>query len=368
MTLAVRNLLSDRLRLGLSVTGVALSLMLIALLNGLLNGMYRQVSAYLDATPGSLVVTQTGVRNLLGATSLLPADTTAAVGRIDGVARAVPILSQFVVLELHGKKQPLYLIGYDPALGGGPWRLAAGRAPQTDGELVVDRVLAERHGVRIGDTIELMGRPFAVSGLSDGTTSWMTSFVFGPKRGIEALLRAPGATSFVLVSPAPGVSDDVLRGRLGQLPGVEIVAKDRMIANDLKLLARYFSAPLRLMVGIAFLVGALVVGLVIYTATIERQREYGVLKAIGIRPQRLYGLVGMQALITAAIGAVLGWGLAVAAARLIERLRPQFLVAIAPSALVWVVLGGLGMALVAALIPARLIAHLAPADVFRRAA
>ncbi len=140
-----------------------------------------------------------------------------------------------------------------------------------------------------------------------------------------------------------------------------------MVANDLKLLARYFSAPLRLMVGIAFLVGALVVGLVIYTATVERQREYGVLKAIGARPQRLYGLVAAQALITAGIGAALGLALAFVAARLIEALRPQFLVALAPSVLVWVVLGGVGMALLAALFPARLVAHLAPADVFRRA-
>ena len=35
------------------------------------------------------------------------------------------------------------------------------------------------------------------------------------------------------------------------------------------------------MIAIAFLVGTMVVGLVIYTATIERQREYGVLKAMG---------------------------------------------------------------------------------------
>jgi putative ABC transport system permease protein len=367
MSLALHNLLNDRPRLGLSVAGVALAMMLIILLNGLLEGMYRQVSAYLDHAPGSLVVAQTGVSNLLGATSLLPPDTTSAVGRVDGIERAVPILSQFVVLELHGKKQPLYLIGYDPNLGGGPWRLAAGRAPQAIDEIVFDRVLAERHGVRVGDTIDVMGHALTVSGLSDGTTSWMTSFVFVRKDAAEALLGTPGATSFVLVAPSPGVSAEILRDRLGRLPGVEVVPKDGMIANDLKLLARYFSAPLRLMVGIAFLVGALVVGLVIYTATVERQREYGVLKAIGVRPRRLYALVAAQALITAALGTAIGLGLAFVAGWLIAVLRPQFLVAIVPSALIWVSLSGLGMALVAALFPARLVAHLAPADVFRRA-
>lgn len=329
----VRNLLYDQLRFALSVASVALALMLIIVLNGLLNGMYRQVSAYLDHAPGSIVVAQAGVTNLLGATSLLPPDAVAAVGRVDGVEQPVPILSQFIVLELHGKKQPLYLIGYDPAAGGGPWQLAMGREPRSESEVVFDRVLAERHGVRIGDAIDVMGNDFIVSGLSDGTTSWMTSFVFIRKSAAEVLLGAPGATSFLLVTPKPGVSSASLRNRLGQFPGIEIVPKDRMIANDVRLLARYFSAPLRLMVGIAFLVGALVVGLVMYTATIERQREYGVLKAIGIRPRRLYGLVAAQAMVIAATGAVLGLGLAIAAADLIERARPQFLVVILPLSL-----------------------------------
>jgi hypothetical protein len=58
MNLARRNLIQDKTRFGLSVIGVALAVMLILILSGFLNGMYRQISAYLDHTPGSIVVAQ----------------------------------------------------------------------------------------------------------------------------------------------------------------------------------------------------------------------------------------------------------------------------------------------------------------------
>jgi putative ABC transport system permease protein len=366
MLLARRNLLKDKTRLALSVSGVALAVMLVLVLSGLLTGSYRQITGYLDHAPASVVVAQDGVGNLLGATSLLPPDTAAQAATMAGVADVTPILSQFVILDLHGKKQPAYLIGYDPALGGGPWQMAAGRTPAADDELVLDRVLAERHDLTTGSTFELLGRTFTIVGLSDGTTSWMTSFFFIRKGAAEDLLRAPGATSFLLVTPAAGASAEALRDRLADLPGADALLKDDVAANDLALFSRFFSAPLKLMSGIAFLVGALVVGLVIYTATVERQREYGVLKAIGARNSTLYSVVALQALIAALGGVGLGLLLAFAASELIMLARPQFLVVLDPFEAARAVGVGLAMALAAALLPARVVAGLAPAEVFRR--
>lgn len=365
MSIALRNLLKDRTRFALSVSGVALAVMLILLLSGFLSGMNAQITAYLNHAPGSVVVAQAGVRNLLGATSLLPAGTDGDV-KARGAAKVVPIFSQFIILDLHEKKQPVYLVGYDPKLGGGPWQLAAGREPRRDNEVVFDRVLAERHGIAIGDMIEILDRDYAVVGLSEGTTSWMTSFIFIRKTAAESLLRAPGATSFLLVTPSDRLTAETLRDRLGRLSGTEALLKQEMTANDLKLFARFFSAPLQLMSGIAFLVGALVVGLVIYTATVERQREYGVLKAIGARNRILYRVVTIQAVIASGVGSALGVGLTFAAAKLIMELRPQFLITIEPAMVVRAMLAGLAMALLAALFPARIVAGLAPAEVFRR--
>ena len=207
MSLALVNLLQDRLRLTLSVAGVALAIMMVLILNGFLSGMLRQFASYLDHSPGSIVVAQDGVRNLLGATSLLPRETETVVRKVEGVERAVPILSQFVILDLHDRKQPAYLVGYDPETGGGPWRLSEGREPGGDDELVFDTVLAQRHGIETGDRLEVMGRRFRVVGLSEETTSWMTSFFFMRKSAVESLLRTPDLTSFLLVGRSPDISE-----------------------------------------------------------------------------------------------------------------------------------------------------------------
>jgi putative ABC transport system permease protein len=315
--------------------------------------------------PGSIVVAQDGVRNLLGATSLLPSGMDSVV-KTRGAAQVVPILSQFVILDLHDKKVPTYLVGYEPRTGGGPWQFTAGREPRNDKEAVFDRVLAQRHNLVLGDKVKILDRDFTIVGLSSGTASWMTSFVFARKTAIEALLQAPGATSFLLVTPSNRVGADELRNRLSDLSSIEVTSKSNMIANDLNLYGSVFSGPIRLMVAIAFLVGTLIVGLVIYTATIERQREYGVLKAIGARNGLLYRTVTIQALIASGLGAIIGVGLAFGLAQLIMISQPQFLIVFESSAVIQALLAGLAMALFAAWFPARVIARLAPAEVFRK--
>ena len=72
MSLARRNLFQEKARLLLSVRGVALAVMLILILKVFLAGMNRQITSYLDQSPGPIVIAEEDVVNLLGATSLLP--------------------------------------------------------------------------------------------------------------------------------------------------------------------------------------------------------------------------------------------------------------------------------------------------------
>ena len=364
MLLARRNLFRDRTRFLLSVLGVAVSVGLILLLAGYRSGVYRQASAYLENTPGSVVVAEKGIRDFLGTSSVLPPDAHGAVESTAGVDRVIPVVSQFVIFERHSRKDGFFLVGYDPAMGGGPWKLVEGREPTADDELVIDRTTARQHEIAIGDTVTLLDRDATVVGLSDETTFWAGSIAFARITTLETLFRSPGLRSFLLVTPAAGVSPETLRDGLA-VAGTEVLLKSDVVANDAKLLARVYDAPIGLMVAIAFVVGVLVVGLVIYTATIERRREYGAVKAIGARNRVLYRVVGAQALIAAAIGAVVGIGLAFAAGAALMSWRPQFQVAIEPTAVAFVLASSLLMALLAALLPARSVARLEPAEVFR---
>ncbi|MBI4632200.1 MAG: hypothetical protein HY740_10875, partial [Chloroflexi bacterium] len=86
MSLAFRNLLKDKTRLALSIGGIALAIMLILILDGFRAGMFRQITAYVDHSTGSIIVAQDGVNNLLGISSLLPEGSASKIKKVEGVA------------------------------------------------------------------------------------------------------------------------------------------------------------------------------------------------------------------------------------------------------------------------------------------
>ncbi len=243
----------------------------------------------------------------------------------------------------------------------------AGREPKDDDEIVLDWVMAEEHGFVIGDTLKLIDEEFTIVGLSDETNSWMASFIFIEKRAAEQLLLLPDTTSFILISLKPGVDRNTIISRLEpRLRDVEIVPVENMKQNDLDLLVEVFAIPLRMMVSIAFTVGTAILGMVIYTATVERQREYGVLKAVGGKNKHLYRLVIIQGLATAIGGVLLGIGLAQLVTNWIMTIYPKFLIVLELDSVITTSIAGVLMGLLAAILPARQVARLDPAEVFRK--
>jgi putative ABC transport system permease protein len=367
MRLALRNLTQDKTRLVLSVIGVALAVMLILFLLGLRAGTLQAVVAYLDHEPGSVAVMPQGIKNTVaGSVQRLPASTVAAVASVDGVSKSTPVQVLMTGLELHGKVELVRLVGYDPALGGGPWKLTAGREPADNDEVVLDRSLAGRHNLTVGNSFAILGRQVKVVGLSSGTDSLVGAFVFARASLIESFTLAPGAASFVLVVPAAGIAPADLIARLQAVPGTNVLLKRSLIANDQQISANILNQIIVLMVAVAFVVGALVVGMIIYTATIERRSEYGILKAIGARNALLYRVVAWQAAVAALLGALVGVAFAFFLGGLVTALRPQLVIAIQPAAIALTMGAGFVMALLGGLVPARAAARLAPAEVFRR--
>jgi putative ABC transport system permease protein len=258
----------------------------------------------------------------------------------------------------------VFLIGYEPESGGGPSSLQEGREVQSQDEIVLDKVLADRHGFKLGDVLSIMGSPFRVVGLSSETSSWMMSLVFMHHDAASRLLGAVGSTSFIFVSGRP--EEAVLAALRGSLPGLAVQPRAEVAANDRDYIGGIFAAPLRLMVLIAMAIGALLVGLTIYSATVERAREYGILKAVGMRNRRLYAVVVSQAALATVAGLLLGLALFRVVSSLVETLWPQFLITLTIRSLAFAALGALAMALLAALAPAAHLTSLDPARAFRR--
>jgi putative ABC transport system permease protein len=366
---ARRNLFQEKLRFIISAGGVALAIMLMVILNGFFAGMNRQVSAYLDNTPVDLVLSQKKVKNFLGASSRVPLRDGLKVEKTAGVRKVIPIFSSYTVLELGGRREFSLLIGFDPSKGGGPWRIVEGTKNINDDEVIFDKLVADRHGYKLGRRVRILGKDFKIAGLSSGTSSWMTGTFFVTFKAASRLLAAGDSTGFLLVTASDGTKINELESRLSSdFPDLSVTTKTERAKNDVALYAGVFNKPLLVMVIIAFLIGVMLVGATIYTATVERAREYGMMKAVGARNSKLYGVVFEQALIVAVVGFILGVVLSFLAKFVIAGFAPQFFVLIEWPYLVFVALIALLIGIVASYIPVRTIAGIDPAIAFKRGA
>src|SRR5512143_3617964 len=119
LRLAFRNLFQNKVRLLISVGGVALALLLSLSLDAILEGIQRQVTTYIDQSGADIFVAQEGVRNMHMASSWLPASTAGKVKAVPGVESVTPILYLTNVIEA-GDNAPYmarnlaYIIGLPP--------------------------------------------------------------------------------------------------------------------------------------------------------------------------------------------------------------------------------------------------------------
>ena len=361
--LARRNLLADPRRLSASAVGVGLAVMLILLLDGLWTGVQSQVTRYGDRIGADLWVLPPDGREPFSDDVTMARATVHEVAAVEGVDWAAPVRGQFAVLELHGRKVVVTVIGSEPGQQGGAWSLAAGRHALADDEMVLDSVVADRHGLEVGSYVDLLEGRFRVVGLSDETAAFMGGLAFVTHAAADQLFRTPGRTSAVLVGAHDAAEVKAGLRRLG----LNALDRQQVRQQELAAATRVYGMPMRLMVGVAFVAGTLVIALTAYTAIAERRREYGIVKAIGADSRRLVRLAASQTAALAAAGLVAGGALFVVARALVVSARPQFEIVLTARTVAVAVVAAAAMAAIAAVVPARRLARLDPATAYRGA-
>ena len=364
--LARRQLLHEPLKLGLALIGTALAVALVGLLLGLREGIGRQATLYEDHVPADLYVSSTDARSLsVPGTSALPVSMQSSLQVVPGVEQVAPIADGLTVLPLHMHKIAALLVGSEPGRLGGPWKLQTGHPPRSPSEIAIDRVLAAAHGLHVGDMIAVRDQHLRIVGLTDQTASWMTPLIFVTRQTANQLERQHDIATFFLLRTAKGRTAEVARAVSLRFPNLRVVTRSEIAAQSRALLTKSFNSTLATMVLIALAVGALVIGISTYSFVSERRREYGALKAIGARPAILYRVVSVQALAIALGGTLAGVVIAKLSAWGIETLWPKFMFVALPWHFILLIAAALGMGLIGALVPVRVLARLDPVEVFR---
>ena len=361
--LARRLLLSRPVRSAAGALGIGVALMLMLLLNGLWTGVQQRVTTYEDHLRADLVVVPAGTESLFADPGVLPDATLAAVRGTPGVTGATPIRTMYSILELPEGKAAVAVAASDPGRPGGPWALTAGRSPATVHEVAVDALFARQHGLDIGDRLPLLGHRMTVVGLTEDTAMFMTPLVFTTNTALTAMLRASGTTGPVLVTtPSP----DAVAVRL-RTAGLTVRSPEQLHQAALRLATRIYGSPVRLMVGVAFAAGTLIVALVAYTRVSEQQRDLGVLKALGATPARIRRIAVTETFALTALGAITAVVLLLASQQLLAWWRPAFPVVMTGATLGRTAAAAAVMALLAAWLPAHRLARLDAASAFRSA-
>lgn len=373
LLVARKNLLTERTRLAISVGGVALSVFLIGILLSLYRGWSEKVGEYIEEVPADLWVASGGATDFIQAASILPD----SAGRQLNLLPEVETVSPLIVRPLEVVKESdspndkfdVQLVGYDPAIGlGGPLRIVSGKSPPGPGEVVVDQELSDRYDVDIGDKLVRGDGALTVVGMSAGGDFVFTQVAFVTlDTAVDFLdMQSESLRTFFLLKLNDPSERDELATRLEAsssdtifFTGQEFAdeTRDRILGNILPMLI--------VVLVVAFIVGLAVAGLTIYTATIEKSREYGILKAEGFTNRYLYRVVLEQSIVTSILGFALGAGGTVIAAPFAQDLVPQFVVLVRWQDILGIIGATLIMALVAAFVPVRRLAQIDPVTVFK---
>lgn len=366
--LARRYLFSDRIRFAISAGGVTFAVLLIVLVQALYQGIYDRAGKFATTAPTSLWVTQAGSADPSHGASILPNSTLTGLQEVPGVRAVQPLLARTMQV---GDEANEGTFGFVMALPVGPLQEATAdsyglRTLPARGEIVLADILAEQVGVGQGDTVFIGTTPFEVAAAEPLTESAFSSSAFVSADDAPTLFTFPDAFSFALVTIERGADPyEVERAIEGAVPGTNALTPEAFADATRREVEEGFLPIVAVLIGVAFVVGLAVIALTIYTSTVERTRDYGVLKAVGASPGQLFRVVVRQSLVVALAGFALGSALGVVGGTLIQDAVPEFAVRYRWQDFLFVLGAALVMSALAALVPIRRVARIDPAAVFR---
>ncbi|HXJ34775.1 MAG TPA: ABC transporter permease [Candidatus Eisenbacteria bacterium] len=344
---------------------VASAVMLVFVAGGLYLGLLEAMIRYPRSLPGEIVVAESGgSATMLHSSSHLSKDAAEALRKLPGVERAYELYGRLAWLERNGRQALVYLVGVGRrAEFGMPVRMVAGKARPEFDEIVIDEVLAHDLRVTIGDVLKVGVANLKIVGISSGGNAVLGTYAF-VQRGTLVLggIQEP---SYVFVHVGTELGVDEVINRINQEDGMHAMTREAFRSANQALTRQIVLPLIAIVVGIACAVGGMVVALTLYNVTMERREEYGLMKALGLPDRAVLGAAFAQGGIATGVGVgaglLIGWLLSAA----VGMLEPRFVTTM-PS---WLTLGVAGGAVVvgaiASSIPARVVARIDPALVFR---
>jgi putative ABC transport system permease protein len=313
--LAQRNLLHDKVRLAVTLTGIVFSVVLIVVQLGLFFGFTTATSNLIDHSGADLWITSKNVPYVEQGVAFSERKLNQARA-VPGVTDAQKIIAHWTQWKRHdGGEESVQIVGLnvDDTLER-PWDLVSGRVEdlKTPDAIILDELYKQKLGVTgVGEVFEIGGHRARVVGFTRGIRSFTTSpYVFTTFKNAQSYTgMREDQTLFILVKVAPGAKiDDVRRRILASVKDVEVytTAQFSHMTTFYWMFTTGAGVAVLIAAVLGLVVGFVVVAQTIYATTMDHIREYGTLKAMGAPNIYVYKVIMKQAAISAVIGYVLG--------------------------------------------------------------
>ncbi len=211
----------------------------------------------------------------------------------------------------------VFIVGFDPRTDFTikPWLEESIKTIPEGNEIVTGREIP----VKVGDYIPFYGTEFKVVGTLEGTgMKFFDNTVFMPletayrmaeqsrKKARQVLNISSDDISAVLVQVKSDITPDRVAIRIEHdIPGVKAIVSDQVISTvrqQMFVLLR----SIFLIVGVAWIMALLMIAVVFSMIVNERQREIGLMRAMGAKKSGIFRLIMSEAILLSGLGGILG--------------------------------------------------------------
>ncbi len=333
LRIAWRNVGRNPRRTGLTLAAAVFAVVLIVHMIALTTGVHeRMIEDNVRMHAGHLQLTGAGYlddRTLERFVTWTP-ELAAAVDATPGIAAAAPRVNGFALLSNGPASQGVLLLGVDPQREGAvstwPERLARGGWLRgRSGEILLGARLAEALGVDVGGevlvytvayTLENAYEIFTVRGILRAPEPKLErSLALISLADAQALIVYDGRVSEVAMRVAePGKLDETRAALAAAVAAHSAESLDvnpwPVVLPELAQMLVIDNAQNYSMLAILVVVVAFGFLNTVLMSVLERQRELGVMLALGLPPSALFRLVYVESLLLAAVGLVAGLAIA----------------------------------------------------------
>jgi putative ABC transport system permease protein len=307
--LVLGNLLHRPLRSSISILAVAIEVTMILSIVGIMVGMIQGSRTQTNGIGADLIVRPPNQTFLVGVSGApAPAKIADVLRKLPHVAVASPVIQQ---ISTQTAVETIWGIDFQSFNALRPFVFLSGGPFQDPNDVIIDDFFARSgKGYKVGDSLPIVNHTFRICGIVEHGKGGRK---FLPIKTLGALLGAENNATLFYVKVDKPDNEALVKQEIQGIPGLSAY-QVQTVQEVLSMLTPDhlpgFNIGLHIVIGIAVVVGFLVIFQAMYTAVLERTREIGILKSLGASQIYIVNLVLRETGFLSLVGIVLGIGAA----------------------------------------------------------